>query len=499
MTGQEGALPTAPREPMAAVVARWRHLARRRIREREFWTVQALVIAVTVIHVVVEATDLQHRVSVGGLVELPVVLHIIPVVYAGFRYGYEGSVLTGLWSAVLAIPNIVFWHSEGYGWLGDQVFIGMVIVLGVVIAVPVERERRQRQRAEAASHRLQTLNRLTAELSAMTDPETGMTRALAHLVDDLPVRSAHLLVTDPLRVDEGPRTLGAVAATPADGPAGRPGSASELARDPMRTVVPLDERPHDGMLVVEHADASGLDRGDRELLANAARQIGSSLEASRLRSQEQDRLRAYAREVTRAQERERSRIARDLHDVVAQELTLLSRRLDDLDDRRGTTSPRQVRELANDILDTVRHVSRGLRPPALDDLGLVPALRALADDLATRTDVPTDLEVAGEPRRLPHEVELTLYRIAQESLHNAERHAAPSRLTVAVTFGPDQVEMVVGDDGPGFDPDTVTVATTAEGGLGLLGMQERAALAGGSLDIVSRADAGTTVTVRLPV
>lgn len=469
--------------PWPAVFSRWIRLVDRRVHERQFWVVQVLVLAVASLHIAVEASHLQERLGLGGLMELPVVLHIIPVVYAGFRYGYEGSVLTGLWSGVLAVPNIVLWHSEGFGWLTDLVFIAFVIALGVVIAVPVERERHQRRLAEAASRRLETLNRVAADLAATTDLRQGMTRALQHLMADLPLRQARLQTTEPIvGVIQIPETLGMGEAHP--------------RADPV--VVPLGDQPQHGTLVVAPRGQQPLQDDDRELLVAAARQIGSALEAGLLRFRERDRLRTYAREVTRAQERERSRIARDLHDVVAQELTLLARHLDDLDGRRGDGDASRLRAMVDHILDTVRHVSRELRPPGLEELGLVPTLRSLVTQLGTRADVLAELHVVRTPRRLPVEAELTLYRIVQEAVHNAERHAAPSRIDVTVTFADDHVEVAVSDDGGGFEVGQDLPAEAAEGGLGLLGMGERAELAGGRLRIESAPGGGTALTAWLP-
>jgi len=454
----------------------------RRVHEREFWVVQALVLSVAGLHIAVEASHLQERLGLGGLMELPVVLHIIPVVYAGFRYGYEGSVLTGLWSGVLAIPNIFLWHSQGFGWLTDLVFIAFVIALGVLIAVPVERERHQRRLAEASSRRLETLNRVAADLAATTDLRQGMTRALQQLMADLPLRQAQLHAGDPLvGVIEVPETV--------------EGVERHEAGEPL--VVALGDQPEHGTLSVITGTRQGLQDEDRELLVAATRQIGSALEAGLLRHRERDRLRTYAHEVTRAQERERSRIARDLHDVVAQELTLLARQLDDLDERGGG-DPSRLRAMADDILDTVRRVSRGLRPPGLEDLGLVPTLRSLVAHLGVRAGVLAELHVGGTPRRLPVDAELTLYRIVQEAVHNAERHAAPSRVDVTVTFGDDHVEVAVSDDGRGFEVGRDRRSPPAEGGLGLLGMRERAELAGGRLRIESAPDRGTTLTAWLP-
>lgn len=473
---------TAATARWPAVLAGWLRLVQRRVHEPEFWVVQALVVGVAALHVLVEATHLQERIPLGGVGELPVVLHLIPVVYAGFRYGYEGSVLTGLWSGMLAVPNIVFWHGEPFGWMTDLTFIGVVIGLGVVIAVPVERERRQRHLAEAASQRLGTLNGVAAGLAATTELRPGLTRALEQLVADLPLRRARLECPDAF--------VGGVEVVGHGGVGGDGGRPAVVA-------VPLEVHPQGAELVVELLSGRGLQREDRALLSAAARQIGAALEADLLRVRERDRLRTYAYEVTRAQEQERARIARDLHDVVAQELAQMGRRLDDLAEGRGDVHPEQLRVLTDEILDAVRHVSRGLRPPALEDLGLVVALRSMASDFTGRAGVVSEVEVEGVERRLVGDEELTLYRIAQEAVRNAERHAAPRRVAIRVCFSVGAVEVVVSDDGRGFSLDDEPALASAQG-LGLMGMRERAELAGGELWVSSSPGRGTTVTARLP-
>ncbi len=209
-------------------------------------------------------------------------------------------------------------------------------------------------------------------------------------------------------------------------------------------------------------------------------------------------MRTYVREVTRAQEKERTRIARELHDDTAQSLILLCRGLDTAA-RSGAQSEKldEMRSLADSILENVRRFSRDLRPSILDDLGLLPAIEWLAAEMTRRGAASAAVKVEGTPKRLPAEAELVLFRIAQEALHNVEKHASRSSATVQVHFGPEEMTLTVTDSGPGFVlPEASRLAQA--GKLGLRGMQERAELLGAEFTIESDPGRGTSVRVRLP-
>lgn len=219
----------------------------------------------------------------------------------------------------------------------------------------------------------------------------------------------------------------------------------------------------------------------------------------------QENLRNYIEAVTKAQEEERKRIARELHDETAQQLIALSRQLDDfsIDNRR--LSPEDVEVLTSwrrqlkEALQGVRLFSRDLRPPMIDDLGLAPALEWLTGHLREETSIDVGLKVFGTQRRLTPETELLLFRIAQEALNNARRHAQASSVEVSVEFGADAVSVAVQDNGKGFKlPDSVGDLSRT-GRLGLMGIEERSRLLGASLTIDSEPGRGTTIRVKAPV
>lgn len=236
------------------------------------------------------------------------------------------------------------------------------------------------------------------------------------------------------------------------------------------------------------------------ILASVGRQAGIAIDNARL----YENMRYYARQVTRAQEDERKRIAREAHDETAQILVALSRRLDalraslGLPDHASKERLDEVQAMATEALQSVRRFSQDLRPPVLDDLGFVAAIRGLTGSLQD-AGVATELHVSGSSFRMSPEEELILFRIAQEALNNVRRHAEAMETRVCVSFDPDSIRMVIEDDGQGFETPDKFVDLVASGRLGLIGMHERARILGGTLHIESRPDQGTAVMVDAPV
>jgi two-component system, NarL family, sensor histidine kinase UhpB len=195
----------------------------------------------------------------------------------------------------------------------------------------------------------------------------------------------------------------------------------------------------------------------------------------------------------RAQEEERTRIARELHDEVNQSLTGLLLRLEAV---REAAPPdlqpelAETRALANQAMRELLSLARQLRPTALDDLGLAAAIGGQVEQLE-RPGLAAELSIDGDFSDLDDDVQLVVYRVAQEALTNAARHSGAQRVGVALRRSPEEVELSVADDGSGF------AFEQSERGLGIGGMRERALLVGGELTIESRPGAGTTVRLRV--
>ncbi|HEY91660.1 MAG TPA: PAS domain S-box protein [Dehalococcoidia bacterium] len=216
----------------------------------------------------------------------------------------------------------------------------------------------------------------------------------------------------------------------------------------------------------------------------------------------QKNLHLYARQITRAHEEERKRIARELHDDSIQALSVLSRHVDDLitskrDGVRMKERLGQVRKEVDGILSRIRRYTQDLRPPTLDYLGLLPALRELVSKLELQSGISSAMSVTGDEHHFAPEDELMIYRLVQESLNNVWRHSQAKKVNVTITFGEDKTSVEIRDDGVGFEMEEDMKFVQA-GKIGLAGMQERADLLGGVLYIYSRPGEGTRVVLEVP-
>ena len=204
------------------------------------------------------------------------------------------------------------------------------------------------------------------------------------------------------------------------------------------------------------------------------------------------------RRVVEAQELERARLARELHDETGQALTSILLGLKSLEDGSDSddngAAVAELRQLVVATLQDVRRLAVELRPAALDDFGLVPAIERLRDIVEEQGEISVEVQSELSDARLPSEIETALYRIAQEAFTNVLKHAVAAQVTVKLRRRDDMVILVVHDDGKGFDP-----ASVRDGSLGLVGMRERVALLGGRLTIDSSEGAGTMLKAEVPV
>ena len=216
-------------------------------------------------------------------------------------------------------------------------------------------------------------------------------------------------------------------------------------------------------------------------------------------------LRYYVGQVTRVQEDERKYLARELHDTTVQTLVALIYQLDNFfagkpNLTEGETDRlRTVYKSLQKAVEEVRRFSRELRPPVLDDLGLVAGLQWLAGELNKGYGIDVIIEAIGEEKRLPPETELALFRIIQEALTNAAKHAGVASAQAKIVYQRNSVEVYIIDKGHGFNlPEKIT-SLPRDGKLGLAGIQERVQLLGGRVEIDTGKGRGTTVCVEIPL
>lgn len=218
----------------------------------------------------------------------------------------------------------------------------------------------------------------------------------------------------------------------------------------------------------------------------------------------QQNLRGYLNAMTLGQEDERRRLARELHDGAVQSLVALDQRAQLAQLGLQGESPEvnaqlvELRRMTASLLEEVRRVIRDLRPSYLEELGFLPAIEMLVQDLQTTHGISATVSTNGMPRRLPAGQEIAIYRIVQEALTNAARYASAKSVKVSTNFSPTAFIIQIQDDGQGFVAPERVSDLAASGHYGLMGMQERAELIGAQLSIQSTPGAGTTIELKVP-
>jgi two-component system, NarL family, sensor histidine kinase UhpB len=263
-----------------------------------------------------------------------------------------------------------------------------------------------------------------------------------------------------------------------------------LALIPLKQLEETAKRVQDGNLTAR-VEASDLADRNLERLAVTFNMMLDSAETYRTR------LREVAARALNAQEDERRRIAQELHDGIAQTLTALRVRLRVARATQAEARTEALERISADIgaaTEEIRRIAQGLRPPALDMLGLSPAIESYARSVADTSGLLIQTDIAATDGMLSPEAELALYRIIQEALSNVARHSGAASARVDLEITRQAVQAVVSDTGRGFSVEE----EMASGGLGLFGMQERGAYLGGMVEIESSPGHGTRVRVTIP-
>jgi two-component system, NarL family, sensor histidine kinase DegS len=207
-----------------------------------------------------------------------------------------------------------------------------------------------------------------------------------------------------------------------------------------------------------------------------------------------------------AQEDERKRIAREIHDGPAQSLANLVLRTEIAERMLDTNDLELIRKELVDLktqirvgLEEIRKIIFNLRPMALDDLGLVPTLRKFVQDFEEKTRIRAVFETLGKDKRLPGAMEAALFRLVQEGYNNALKHAQPTFVSLEITFQDETVQLVIADNGIGFQLNVVESRAKTHTHFGLIGMQERVELLQGKMDIESTVGQGTKISIDVPI
>jgi len=211
----------------------------------------------------------------------------------------------------------------------------------------------------------------------------------------------------------------------------------------------------------------------------------------------------YITEIFKAQENERQRIAQELHDGATQDLLVIANRAQDMvssehgEKLKGREQAEWIRDATLQVMAEVQGLSVDLRPSIIENLGLIPAIRWLAERLEQGSRIKTRVLVNGDERKLNVDAEACVFRIVQESLNNIRRHSRAREARIKLSFAPESLSIIVEDNGIGFSPPKRLSDLAGLGRLGLAGIDQRAKLLNGSCHIRSQVGKGTSVSVKL--
>lgn len=423
------------------------------------------------------------------------ILFLLPIVWAGFLFGWQGSLAVSFISLAAMLPRVLVLSDNP---IDAALEASTVFAIGCFLSaafISLRKERSFREDLEAAQEDLKSSEQRYRQLF-----EYAGDSIVVHTLDGkvIAVNKATEMMTG--------YTQEELVNTPANIVLGDSKSISTAnrVRDSLLNGLPI-EQPYEQTLTCKNGNHVDMQISTSLIYEKgkpvAFQHIGRDVtEQKRL----DENLRFYIKQATRAQEEERKRISMELHDDTIQALIVLSRKLDALTTVREGITPEVHDKLedlwqqTDNILQGVRRLSQNLRPAMIDRLGLLPSIEWLADNLKEYSGVDTSVEYIGEEHRLPEEVAVALFRVTQEALSNVGKHSKATKAEVTVEFEDKLARVTVSDNGQGFDLPGKTGDLAKYGKLGLAGMQERAQLVGGKLEVVSQPGKGTTIMVEAP-
>ncbi|HEX7363860.1 MAG TPA: PAS domain S-box protein [Dehalococcoidia bacterium] len=421
--------------------------------------------------------------------------YILLIVYASWMIGVKSGIATLIASALAMLPQAIFLSSDPVDSVIGSLAALAIGGLGIALIQLRRGWRRQRQKLRGISVALRTSQESYEELftnasdaiwvhdlaGKIVIANNACEKVSGYLPEELIGKSvAQLMSREALVI------------------------AREVRTKLMKGQA-IDQRYDQRIIKKDGTEAvvelfTRLIRSDGKPIGfqNIARDV---TEERRLR----DNLRLQIHNTLMAQEEERKRIARELHDDIAQSILLLSRELDMLISQSDSKIPEDsilelehIESIANNAYKSLQRYARDLRPSILDQMGLLAALNWLTEELGKELKIQVLVKSDNLPA-LPSELELAMFRIAQEALNNIRKHAHASNVNISLKIMSNNLRMSITDDGKGFSTSKLTGDLVKQGKLGVLGMEERARLIGGSLQIKSAPGKGTTVIARAPI
>jgi PAS domain S-box-containing protein len=449
------------------------------VKDRHFWMAVLMVVFFVVLHDSADRSGFLK--GLGSMYFLTTALFFAPLAYVAWHYRPAAPIATGFWIAVLTIPNWALWHHNWDERLSFLSMLALMTALTAFISRSVNAEKSAWRAAVKSETDLRASELKYRDLFE-SSPIPVIIAGKDGAIQETNPAANKLLGIEPSTSLTLSGLIGADNAT----------VLLNASQDTERKFEPFSIRRPDGQPIFYTPTLSHRIAGREKVVQVILKDITEE-------HNRQVNMKAYAAAVTEAREEERRRIARVIHDDSIQPLILLCRQLDRSAVFGQTNDPELIPELSvarktvEDLVAKLREFITSLRPPALDDFGVVTVIRSLVREYRDRAKMDIELNVAGEYHRLPPDVELGIFRIAQEAVSNAVLHSGASKISVALAFSADEVRLEVVDNGHGF---VLPLAhkLISLGHFGIIGMQERADMFGGDFHIESTPGKGTKVT-----
>jgi two-component system sensor histidine kinase DegS len=426
------------------------------------------------------------------------ILLLIPITYAGMIFGVRAGIASLVVALAVMLPRVFFISEYKYEAMFES---GIVVVLGILVNLWFGGKRKENELYR------QMIIRLEAAERGLSATEQKYENLFENASDAIWVQDVNGLFVDGNKAFERMTGFSIEELKGVQLAKFLSDDSLTLAREVRDKLIKGEEfeQPYEQQFYIKDGTVRTVKMSTNAVMAGG-RISGFEHVARDVTREKQleENVRSYIQQITRAQEEERKRIARDLHDDVSPFMLILIQKLDNLTSvQRLRVSAlknglEDLRGQAVEALEALRRCAQGLRPRVIDDLGLMAALEWIAEDLESEQNIQTRVEVTGIDRDLPAEMQIVLFRIAQEALNNIRRHAQASNASIEVEGGDDGITMTVTDDGRGFDVPGRIEDMVSKGRMGLMGMYERAGLLNGSLEIQSKSGEGTKVIVKLP-
>jgi two-component system sensor histidine kinase DegS len=471
------------------------------LRNSHLWIIIVLFIFLTISHFAQSLPNIPglQDISIPAALELSRhslerLLYLLLILYAGWTLGIIGSAAVWLSSAGAMLVRTFLISPDLRDALLESLAVVVIGALAITLMVAYRQNKRQREKLRDTIHDMKLVRRNYEELFTnasdaiwIHDLDGNITLANT-ACEKLTSYSLSELIGMNIREFLNPEAL----------------TLARQVKDRLLRGEAMEQRYEQRLIkkdgseaIMQLATRVIFSDGKPRSFQNMARDV---TEERKLR----DNLHFYLSQVLQAQEEERKRLARELHDDTSQQILLLTHGIDNITSQSGNSLSGELRteldqlyELSKQTYQGIKRYAQALRPGILDDLGLVPAVKWLAQEVNNLTGIEVQVRIDVIPSLAP-ETQLVLFRIVQEALNNVQRHSGASEASITVDYQETEIRVTIKDNGKGFSPPQQLSDFAGQGKLGLTGMAERIRLVGGEIEVSSQIGKGTRIIVKAP-